>query len=190
MHYSANELLALRRLLGGLEPKNTALAVERSDGISIDSILAIQLRNWFLDLLDNGDARFLAPEDLAAEVTASAQGDATLITLPEGCHRAFSVRLHGWKRSARILPPDEYDAALRRQNNPYTAATPDSPVAVLTAGRGTDLRMAVCAWPQADPTAEAPVAELAAVVDRGENVFILDPSALSTLPHSDFLVNI
>lgn len=190
MNYTASELLALRRQLGGLEAKNTALAVERSDGINIDTLLAIQLRHWYLDLLDHGDPRYLAPENIAAEVPAIPEGDATLIRLPERCRRAFALRLRGWERSTRILPAADLPAVLRRQNNPYTAATAARPVAVMTGEFGTETYVGVKAWPEAGGGAGAVVTELSAVVDRGDNVFILDPSALATMPQSDFLINI
>lgn len=190
MIYSAADLLAQRRLLGGLEPKNTSLAVERTDGISIDTILTIQLRQWYLDLLDHGDLRYLAPENIATEVTVQSEGDATIVRLTENCRRAFTLKLREWNHTATILPPSELQAVLRQQNNPYTAASADRPVAVLAREFGTEPRIAVYAWPRPATGSGALVTELAAVVDRGEKVFILDPSALATLPHSDFLINI
>ncbi|MDE6436807.1 MAG: hypothetical protein K2K69_04790 [Muribaculaceae bacterium] len=185
MTYPATEILALRRTLGGLEARNTSLAVERTDGVSIDAILQVQLRRWYLDLLDHADPRLLAPENIASEVSFTAGTDGATILLPERCRRAFSVRLRGWARSVPILPASEFAGVLRRQRNPYTAATPVAPVAVMAQDIGTTPQPAVYAWP-----ADSGIAHLSAVVDRGEHIYILDPSALATMPQSNILIDI
>lgn len=167
-------LLEARRLLG-LEHTRSDCGAAQTDGIDTDALIAASLRQWYLDLLDRGDVRYLAPQKL--EITSSRPSGiagGAVLRLPDECRRALSVRLAGWHHAVAVRPAAEMAAAVHAQLNGYAAATPSRPVAVC----GADGR-SIYAWP--DP-AELGSNEIEGAADTGEDLFVMDDSALSTLP--------
>ncbi|MDE6854449.1 MAG: hypothetical protein K2J38_05280 [Muribaculaceae bacterium] len=183
------ELLEYRRRIGGLEPLRTDCSVVSTDGIDVDAILSAQLRRWYLDLLDNGPRELIAPENISATTMVSRPdpplGDASLVRVPDICRRVFDIRLKGWSRAVEPLPASEIEQVVRRQLNPFTAATASRPVAVLLPpGSGQRVRE-ILAWPSGPQ-----VTTLYAAVDTGDDSYCFDEAALSTIPATDILTQI
>lgn len=169
------EMLRRRRLAAGLEPSFTELAIERTDGLDVNGMLAEELRQWYAGLLAGGDRSFLAVDSIApaaAVVLTDPPAGGIRIALPENCRRVFDIRLRHWNRPATVEKAEELDRAYRRQLNSYTAATPDNPVAVSDGNH-------IYAWPAAAGTT---IASLSGVNDPGEGVFEFDDTALSLMP--------
>lgn len=136
MHLSREQMLSLWRLFRLLEPIRSDVAVSRSDGIDLDSILLAEMELWYKKLLLNSPPHLLVAHDVASEVTlSSAPGGALVVTLPEGTFRVLSVKLSDWESAAEIVAHDSPEA--RCQLNPYSRAVPSSPVAVLSGDRLT-----------------------------------------------------
>lgn len=174
---SKSELRERLRLLAGLEPEYADCAVEYTDGLSINELLDSKLRAWYLDLLDHGEFSLLAPAEMASAARCS-EGPAggSSVTLPAMCRRVAAVRLEGWTRAVDVLPVEAVAAVVRRQSNPFLAATPDSPVAVVAPGSSDGAISCIFAWPPSD-TAET----LTVVLDTGPDSYTFDESALGLL---------
>lgn len=174
---SKEEMRRRLRILAGLEPEHTDCAIEYTDGLDIDALLDQKLRAWYLDLLDNGDMSLLAPADISSTARCTdGVGDGSEIILPAMCRRVDSIRLEGWNRSTRVLSPSEATAAIRRQSNPFLAATADSPVAVESPGGAGGAPGNILAWPKGGS-----VALLTAALDAGPDSYTLDETALRQL---------
>lgn len=173
--FTKAQMLERRRLVGGLEPLRTDCSVSEADGIDIDRILEIELRNWYLDLLDNGPLSMLALTDMAsASSITSGSGTfagATIVKPPESCRRAVSIFLQGWAEPATVLPQEEAGRCFTLQRNPYTSASKARPMAV----RLSDGNIAT--WPAAGT-----LISLLAAADTGPESYVFDESALATLP--------
>lgn len=187
--YSRAELLGYRRRIGGLEPLRSDCTVVSTDGIDVDTILEAQLRRWYLDLLDRGPRELIAPDNIPATTTVSRPdpplGDASVVRVPDICRRVFDIRLKGWSRAVEPLPASEIEAVVRRQLNPFTAATPARPVAVLLPpGSGQRVRE-ILVWPSGTQ-----VTVLHAAVDTGKDSYCFDESALAAIPATDILTQI
>lgn len=165
------EMLELRRVAGGLGHVRSDCSIERTDGLEVDEILLADTRKWYLDLLDTGDLRHLAPEDIGASVLLTTMYDfaGAVLTLPGNCRRVISVTMDNWRRPAPVLPASGFDMVSALQMNPYTAAAEETPVAVLSSD-GT-----VHVWPSTGK-----VQSVIAVTDPGPDTYILDDSALPT----------
>lgn len=163
------EMLELRRVAGGLGHSRADCSIERTDGLEVDEILLADTRKWYLDLLDTGELRQLAPEDISASVllTTMYEFKGAILTVPDNCRRVFSVTMDNWRCAAPVLPASEYGRVAALQMNPYTAATEETPVAVLSADGK------VHAWPGAGKAQS-----VIAVTDPGPDLYILDDSAL------------
>ncbi len=170
-----SEMLERRRLVGGLEPLRTDCSVSHADGIDIDALLEIQLREWYVALLDTAPVGMLAPEDIAGqcsiEIGSGPWEGGAMITVPDSCRRPLSVFLQGWMVPAAIQRTDQTDTVLCRQLNPYTAADETKPVAiVLHDGR-------IAAWPYGRR-----IGQLTAILDKGPGIYSFDEAALATIP--------
>lgn len=180
------EMRSRLRCLAGLDPERSDCSVEYTDGVSLDDFLDIKLRSWYLALLSDGDVSLLAPADAAsaARCTAGPAGGVS-VDLPAMCRRVCDIRLAGWHRAATVLPASECAATVRRQSNPFLAATADSPVAVVAPGGSGGAMGTVFAWPYADK------AELLTVVlDTGPDTFSFDETALGQLDKLVASINI
>jgi hypothetical protein len=124
------EMLNRWRLYRAMEPLRSDCTAERSDGIDLDSILTMQMRAWYLDLLDCGDPRHVARTDVKERTTVTNMGDGSgLLTLPDDCRRLLALRMDGWERDARIVEPNSPLALA--QLNPFTCGTRWAPVAIV-----------------------------------------------------------
>lgn len=161
-----------------LNPERSDGAIEYTDGLDIDSAIINATRARYLNLLDNGSREQLAPEDVSDDVSVGATlpGGGVRLILPPSTRRVFDVALDGWLYPVEIQPADRLRCIVAEQFNPFTRATVEQPVAVIdtasTAGRLTSI---LC-WPAATQ-----INMLTAVVDPGENKYILDESALNSL---------
>ncbi len=169
------EMLLLARRILGFDHLRTDCGATQTDGIDVDTLIEDSLRQWYLDLLDNGPAHHLAPAEI--QVTASRPSGiagGTLLQTGDECRRPLTVRMAGWHHETEVLPPEESERVVGMQMNRYGAATASHPVAVrVPGGRG------ILAWP--DP-GEYGTTHITGAVDTGSDVYTMDESALSTLP--------
>lgn len=171
MTLSTEEMLNQWRLRRALEPLRSDCTVERTDGIDLDSLLRLEMRDWYLKLLDTASLEYLAPVDLAGDVALSVGDDGVAtVNLPERCRRVVEVMLDEWERPATILAPDSPLA--RCQQSVYSRGGSVAPVAVQEAGR---LRLYSVAG-------QSPViTRLLCVAEPEDGVYTFDERALSLI---------
>lgn len=177
------EMLKRRRIAGGLEPLLADCAIERTDGIDVDAILADELRKRYLDLLDRGDRSLVAADNIAATASCVSDGDelagGARVSLPALCRRVFDIQLRGWSRAVEVRPADEAEAIISRQQNPYTAASAAHPVAVFAGGAVAGSVPDILAWPAGGTHPQA--VAVTAAIDPGEDYYTMDEAALALL---------
>ncbi len=165
------------RLLLGFDHTREDGDSNQVNGTNVNVLLERLVRQWYLNILDHGEARYVIPapvEGMLLQADRSPAG-AVVLKLPSSCRRAVSVRLPGWARSAEVLPGSELDETVNRQLNPFTAAEADSPVAVMLSEQGKT----VACWPPYVSDTGSPSAS--GIIDTGKETITLDDSALLTL---------
>lgn len=175
-------MLDYRRKCAGFGPLDSQWDVERYDAVDLDSIIEAQLRQWYLDLLDQGDERLVEYTDISpmSQVTEVIGRTATIAVPPEA-HKILHARLPGWERPAKALYGGEARLCHLRQLNPYTAATNANPVCYILDGCN------VYVAPAGATSAEDVVVDsLLATYDYGKETYCFKEAALSTMPDIDF----
>lgn len=132
---SSDEMLAQWKLRRGFAPLRTDCEITRSDGIDLDALLRLEMRDWYLNLLDTAPMELLAPENIAGDIALMPQADnSATVILPENCRRLVGFKLKEWKRSAKIIT-DPYSHEAQMQSNPYCRGGCENPIVVLHGNR-------------------------------------------------------
>lgn len=175
MTLSHEQMLAQWKMRHYLEPVRSDSEVSRSNGVNVDYMLSLEMRDWYLELLDKGELRYLELTDIASETATINRPEtgAVVIKLPEQCRRVVSVKIAGNERE--IMPEqDEYRKYL--QLSEYTRGGASEPVAVMTKGGELVLY-------GNDINGKAPEIEhIYAVMLPPDGKYVLDESALKTIP--------
>lgn len=162
---SQAEMLELWRQLKAVEPLRLDCSVCRTDGVDADAILAGRMRSWYLDLLDCGDERYLAPADVAAMASVSSGTcGITLVEAPADVRRVLRLRFAGW--DGYVVPDTAPDVLRAAAANPFMrrpAAARLSPRLLAVGGAAGTLASLVCA------------------VDHGPQVYSFDDSAIGLI---------
>lgn len=171
MRLSTDEMLQQWRMRRALEPLRSDCVVQRADGIDLDPLLRMEMRDWYLKLLDTASLELLAPEDIAGDVALVVNADGSaVVTLPERCRRVVEVRLEEWERPARIETPDSRRA--RCQQSCYCRGGAEEPVAIAEVGR---LRL------YSVLSAQPKIASLLCIAEPEEGYYEFDERALATI---------
>lgn len=172
LNLSTDEMLGVWKLKRYFEPLRSDCELSRTDGVDFDRLQMMEMREWYLNLLDNGDLSLLEVSDIARDVALKhlSDGSAT-ITLPSECRRVVEVKLDGWQRAATIVGSDSPIAALQR--SPYSRGRSEEPVAVVHQGylhiytpSSTDSR----------------ISSLKCVAEPADGSYRFDERALATVP--------
>lgn len=170
---SKEEMLHEWKRRKGMLPVSTSkLTVNRSDSDNVDDMLKAEIDDWYSHLLATERIELLPTRDMAAEVTLMDNGDGSVgMKLPDSCVRLVSVRLRGWRRSARIV--DDADSALARmQASRYVSGKICDPVAVK---RGRHLTL----YSRTDQSPA--LSELICVAPPPDGSYVFDRSALTSV---------
>lgn len=181
LHLNASEMLALWKKELRLEPVVRDCTVERDDGIDIDALLELHIRQWYAHLLNTAPIEWLPVEDVKADValTTDAHGKVSA-TVPPQCVRPVEWQLTAWQRPVtQFLAPDSHEAQVAL--DPYTGAGPNRPAAIDYGNRLLLLAIATGTQP-ALVTARC-------VVRPADGTFAFHQAALATIPqwHPDSL---
>jgi hypothetical protein len=181
IEFSEAQLLERRRTLAGLEPLRTDCTIECVDGIDVDTLLKQQLRQWYLDLLDKGDLRQLALQDVASQLTLLCRSDGGAdITLPETCRRLIAIRMGTWLHEAEVVKAADAKRRLAMVGNSYCRPGVNTPLAVDFGGGR------ITVYP-AEPGMN--IVTATAAVDAGPGKYIFDESALASLADLPLTLN-
>lgn len=129
LRLSTDEMLSQWRMRRALEPLRSDCTVERIDGIDLDSFLKMEMRDWYLNLLDTAPLHLLTLTDIASKVSLSKNDDlSATIHLPQGCRRVIELTLDCSPVPIKITPPDTPLAIC--QQNPFSQSGAVSPIAI------------------------------------------------------------
>ena len=67
MTLSHEQMLAQWKMRHYLEPVRSDSEVSRSNVVNVDYMLSLEMRDWYLELLDKGELRYLELTDIASE---------------------------------------------------------------------------------------------------------------------------
>ena len=171
------QMLECRRRAAGLGHLRTDCSLTLNDGIDMDAIFEDELRQWYLDLLDNGPRHLVAASDVVASVRSGAQvpGDGVAVEVAPSCRRVFEICLDGWLAPVEVVAPDKARDVINRQLNPYTAATQASPAACMMPGAEAGTVGTVLAWPAGK------LPRVWGAVDTGPELYTFDEAAMNTI---------
>lgn len=168
------EMLDLWKTIMHLQQVRRDCVIERSDGIDIDQLLLIHIRQWYAHLLLTAPLEQVPVADVRDEVflATDEQGIVTA-TLPERAVRPVEWRLQEWHRSVtQFLTPSSPQARL--QASPYTRGGTWQPAII----QPEPSRLLLFSAPSLKPQLQ-----LARCVARpADGSFSFHPSALSTIP--------
>lgn len=166
-------MLAQWKLRRGFEPLRADCVISRADGIDLDALHRLEMRDWYLNLLNTAPVEMLALTDITSEIAViPTENDGVgTVLLPESCHRLVEFQLNGWCRPATIIDdPDCYEAQM--QINPYSRGGNSQPIVVK---RGN--RLHLYSLPSGTPS----ILRAIAVVEPSDGTFEMDESALATI---------
>lgn len=104
--YSASQLLDFARRVLGYTHSVEGAEIEQTEGLCVDTMLATALRQWYLDLLDNADERFIASDGTARGLCTAAPANGARVNFETGVRRVFRLQLDGWECEAEVLGPE------------------------------------------------------------------------------------
>lgn len=173
MIYSERQLIDEWKMRSGLEPVRIDATLQRYDALDIDAYVKRMLDDWYLKLLDEGDAAFLDPEDVTELVEVAGVDDGVAVAiLPAGTRRLMEVADASWHRPAMITGAGSMLA--RRQESTFSRGRCDSPVAVVDSPEHVRL--------YSYPPGVSPSLQRVAVARHVPGIYRLDPRALSLIP--------
>ncbi len=179
------QMLSLWRRAQGLEPTAAAVSLEQWDSIDTEAQLALRMRQWYLRLLDTGDETLVATSDISTQISLRRVGDGLYAaTLPATCRRLLRLNVTDECGTSMVVPDADAvpETAVtryrRRRANPWGAP---AFVPVRACVRGHSLVVACGYGPGGADTLPA-VSEAQAVIDPGDETYILDEAALATIP--------
>lgn len=172
LNLSSEEMLGVWKLKRYFEPLRSDCELSRTDGVDLDRLQMMEMREWYLNLLDNGELSLLEVSDIARDVALKYQSDGSAtIALPAECRRVVEVKLEGWQRAAIIAGPDSPIAALQR--SPYSRGRSEEPVAVVNQGY---LHI------YTPPSTDSRISSLKCVAEPADGSYRFDERALATIP--------
>lgn len=165
-------MLAQWKLRRGFAPLRSDCVITRHDGIDLDALHRLEMRDWYLDLLDTAPVNLLALTNIAGDIAVVAHGDNTAaVTLPENCRRVVEFQLGGWKRPAVITQPGSALALL--QSNRYSRGGSENPVVVRHGNR-----LLIYSLPKDGAVA---ITRAMAVMEPADGTYEMDEAALSLI---------
>lgn len=177
------QMLSLWRRAQGLEPTAAAVSLEQWDSIDTEAQLALRMRQWYLRLLDTGDETLVATSDISTQISLRRVGDGLYAaTLPATCRRLLRLNVTDECGTSMVVPDADAETAVtrycRRRANPWGAP---AFVPVRACVRGHSLVVA-CGHGLGGADTLPTVSEAQAVIDPGDETYILDEAALATIP--------
>lgn len=179
------QMLSLWRRAQGLEPTAAAVSLEQWDSIDTEAQLALRMRQWYLRLLDMGDETLVATSDISTQISLRRVGDGLYAaTLPATCRRLLRLNVTDECGTSMVVPDADAvpETAVtryrRRRANPWGAP---AFIPVRACVRGHSLVVA-CGHGSGGADTLPAVSDAQAVIDPGDETYILDEAALATIP--------
>lgn len=170
---SSEEMLAQWKLRRGFAPLRSDCEISRNDGVDLDAIFRLEMRDWYIELLRTAPIEMLATTNISNEIALlpADNGEATVI-LPENCRRVVEFQLEGWETPAHIVTDvDSREATL--QQNPFSKGSDVNPMVVKR-----ENRLFVYSVPQ---NHQAKIIRAIVVLEPTDGSYEMDEAALSTI---------
>lgn len=184
MKLTEQQMLAHWRRHRGLVPERSGCSIEVFDNIDLTARLHLEMRQWYLNLLDHGDLRHLMLHDVCGRLTLSGGKDGVYrLALPVDVRRLISLIVEGAEATPVTVATLEKSDARRDilNRNIFSRSGRHRPTAVADEdGRGVTL---FCR----DGRRPLVILSAMAVTDPGEETYEMDESALNLLyKHTDY----
>ena len=162
----------------GLEDARADCSIELFEGMDINTALRVEMRQWYLNLLDTAPLRYLQLTDISSRLTFTPTATAGVWTaaLPVDVRRLITLTLEG----AAPADVEEANPTGRRavlNSNPYVRACRHRPTVTVSADRTVTVVCNTLHLP--------PVIAAMAVVDPGDELYTFDESALSLITKTE-----
>lgn len=171
---SEDETVALWRKILNFDITRRDCTVERDDGIDLNELLKVHIRQWYAHLLNTAPAEWLPTSDVAtlAQVSVDGYGVAT-ITPPEHCVRILELQMNGWHRPiCEFMSPTSRESKM--QASEWLRGGPECPVVV---DYGNRLMVY-----SVDTAKDASLLMLRAVIRPYQGNYTFSEEALATIP--------
>ena len=169
---SSEEMLAQWKLRRGFEPLRSAGVITRNDGVDIDQLLRLEMRDWYLNLLCTAPVEMLVTTNIANDIAVVVRDEGVgIVTLPESCRRIVEFQLEGWSRPAKIITNPHCQEAIL-QENPYSRGGCERPVVVIHGNR-----LFIYSLPSSTPK----IVRAMAVMEPADGTYEMDERAVSLI---------
>ncbi|MDO4510392.1 MAG: hypothetical protein Q4B68_01065 [Bacteroidales bacterium] len=172
LHLSEREMLDLWKTMMHLQPVRRECTIEREDGVDVDALLLIRIRQWYAALLQSAPEGVVPVEDVKDRVRleVASNGVVTAVIPPE-CVRPVEWKLTAWEKSVTLfLEPGVPEEAYL--HNEWTRPCTCNPAAV-------DYGNRLLLFSQ--PAGEQPsLATARCVVRPADGTYVFHASALSS----------
>jgi hypothetical protein len=176
MKLTDQQMLALWRRSRRLEPARSDCSIEVFDGYETEAALTLEMRQWYLDLLDNADLKYLELSDIATQLKFSPTASgAWQAELPLSTRRIIALQISGCAHRTIVSSVVEAERQITLNTNPYSRSGLTRPVAYVV-GRTLSL------FCKTDDGVCPTITAASAVVDPGDELYIFNDSALTLLP--------
>jgi hypothetical protein len=183
MKISDQQMLAIWRRVHRLEPARSDCSIETFEGYDLDAAMQLDMRQWYLQLLDTAETRYLELSDVASQLSLTALADGVWqIALPADVRRLIAMQIDGCAQQTIVTNVADAQRQITLNTNRYSRAGLCAPVAVAQ-GRTVTLFCKTA-------TGEAPqLLRVQAVTDPGDEWYVFDESALSLIPNTPDYLN-
>lgn len=170
---SPEEMLRVWKLRRYHEPLRADCEVTRADGLDLERLQMMEMKEWYLKQLDTADTRLLEVSDIAKDVALKRRPDGSAtITLPEECRRVVEVSLDGWLQPTRLATPGSRLALL--QQSEFSRGGVTEPVAVMHTGY---IHL------YSPPAEVAAISTLKCICEPLSGEYVMDEILLETIKH-------
>lgn len=174
MRLTDTQMLAHWRRHRGLESLRSDCSVELFDGVDAGEVLRMEMRAWYLDLLDNAPLRFLSTTDIASRLSfAPASAGVWRASLPPDVRRLVAITVKGADAPVPVLAAGSDPRRESLNANPFSRSGPRHPSAFSHPDRTVTLCCASATMPE--------IVACSAIVDPGDETYQFDESALGLL---------
>ena len=178
MRLTDSQMLAHWRVYRGLANEHAECSIEIFDNINLDQRLRMEMRQWYLDLLDNGDLRHLVLTDISDRLKpVPLQTGIWRIKLPGEVRRLVSLVVDGADAPVKLIRETDV-RRIKLNRNPYSRSSAAFPTAIITPDGWVTL---YCRRRSLTLTCYG-----TGVVDPGDEVYEMDESALALLYKTPF----
>lgn len=180
MKLTDQQMLAMWREAKGLEPMRSDCSIETFDGYDITSAMMVEMRQWYLQLLDTAELRYLELSDITDSLKLKPVANGVWqFSIPTDTRRIITLQINGCKHLTPVQSRAESLREIELNRNRYSRSTAENPLAVIT-GRIVTLYCAT------DDGQAPEIIGSQAVVDPGDEWYVMNESALTLLPTSAY----